>query len=165
MSREYTPQVKNAAKLLDEVIPGWHWRVDEKKLEMSNCNMCMLGQTFGLKAEMGIAKELHPKEWEKAAREAAIVELECNTDYDGKPFKPSEGAIKATIKKIDGYTIGLGFFRNRAGGDLPKDLNRACEGDVDNCEWISEIADRRAQDVAAGKEPEVKSKRKSKGAK
>jgi len=133
------PEVKKAAKLLDETIPGWHWRVDPERLQMDDCSMCMLGQTFGADAELAIGRELYPKEWKEAAQELAD---QWNID----DYKEA-----LTAGSMEGYEIGLHFFRTlmkkgKIGKVKFSSLDRACYGDVDNCEWISEIADRRAAD-------------------
>jgi hypothetical protein len=36
--------VAQAAKVLDEVLPGWHMKVDPSKLNMGSMDMCVLGQ-------------------------------------------------------------------------------------------------------------------------
>jgi len=144
------PAVKKAAKLLDETIPGWHWRVDPERLRMDDCSMCMLGQTFGADAELAIGKELYPKEWKEAAQELA----------DSWGMDDYKEAL--ADKRMEGYEIGIHFFRTlmnegKIGRAKFNDLNRACYGFVDNCEWISEIADRRAADPNG--EPKPKRKR------
>lgn len=149
-----SPSVKKAAKLLDKVIPGWHNRVNVDKLDMGDCATCMLGQTFGLDAEMGIAKELYPEEWQKAALKVVKEHMAYNypVPFTGTPKE----YLEQHPEDIDGYAIGRRFFRARAWRKkVPVHLEEACSGNAENCEWIAEIADRRALDSSksASKKP------------
>ena len=40
-------QVAAGARKLDEVVPGWHLRVDLNKLDMQHTSNCVLGQVYG----------------------------------------------------------------------------------------------------------------------
>lgn len=39
--------IYHAAILLDKVMPGWASKINEHKLNMSNCKLCILGQLYG----------------------------------------------------------------------------------------------------------------------
>ena len=109
--------VRNAARVLDKVIPGWHRRVDLEKLNMNECTMCMLGQTFGEDAETAIAKELYPEEWAEVKEQTFLT---------------------------DGYRIGINFLSKR--NVYTKSLSAACSGTIDACVWAEAVAERRARD-------------------
>lgn len=146
---EVSKEVKSAARLLDRTIPGWHKRIDLDKLNMGDCTVCMLGQTFGVDAELGIAKELYPEEW----KEAALDEIKYWMSGDEPTKESSMEEVEAFIKKhgVDGYSIGLNFFRRlrskRKIGMAPwENLDKACDGRTNECEWAAEITDRLAKD-------------------
>lgn len=44
-------RVTDAAKFLDQVVPGWFNLVDLQALHMNDCTQCVLGQVFGHKME------------------------------------------------------------------------------------------------------------------
>ncbi len=46
MSESYRT-VAEAAKLLDEKVPGWYNKIDTHKLNMDSCYSCILGQLYG----------------------------------------------------------------------------------------------------------------------
>lgn len=125
----YKKQVERAAKLMDRELPGWHRMVDLEKLQMIDGAMCLLGQTFGVHMEKCLAKEMFPKEWEKARRAAFIP----------------EGLAK------HGYQIGRQLLRKRKeeGRVDAEDLTAleiVCSGIDTRCAWIAEITERRLKD-------------------
>ena len=128
--------VHTAAAVLDKTIPGWHNRVNLKQLKMSDCTQCMLGQTFGLEAEMSIAKELHPKLWNKAKADL----LEGGWYYGDDD------------SDISGYDIGIQYFQNMLEAEKISSheyeaIDDACRGSSAlKCLWANEIADRQAKD-------------------
>lgn len=43
----YEQVVKEAAKWLDGVEPGWHKKIDRETLQLASCSACVLGQLYG----------------------------------------------------------------------------------------------------------------------
>ena len=121
--------VRRGALVLDQVVPGWHNRVDLKKLKMSSGQLCMLGQLFGQDAETAIAKEMYPELWAKH-------KSEWNDGYMiGCRMIPKLLGIKS--EDID-------YAQNEDAEAYA--LGRACQGSVDSCSWAEEVANRRAQE-------------------
>ncbi len=45
----FKSQIERGAKLLDEKLPDWFWRVNVQKLKLSWCQSCVVGQLFAAK--------------------------------------------------------------------------------------------------------------------
>lgn len=39
--------VRECAELLDEVMPDWYTKIDERKLNLTSCSKCIIGQLYG----------------------------------------------------------------------------------------------------------------------
>lgn len=64
MADTYAARVKRGARLLDEKVPGWAGKVNVERLDMTDCESCVVGQVFGEFME-GV-EEIKPdyKTWE-----------------------------------------------------------------------------------------------------
>ncbi len=47
MKLSYKQRAANGAKLLDEIFPGWHAKIDVKILDINSGLNCILGQAYG----------------------------------------------------------------------------------------------------------------------
>lgn len=129
------------AALLDRILPGWHDRIDLRKLRMRSGALCMMGQLFGNNVETALANEMYPEEMEKVAQH-----------WKEKGFSQANGYRRAV-----GSTGGLrSILESR--GELEqsmeelKTLNFVCGGHDNRCLWAEAIAERKAKDVASKEE-------------
>lgn len=115
-------RITEAAKMLDHEVPGWYNMIDIEQLEMANCMLCTLGQLFGSKNEQKLQTILDQKTY-----------AEIKAETKGVPFSFTKGLTYLRIKGYqynDKYESAIGSF-----------------GSTGKCEWIKEIATRRANDL------------------
>ena len=118
---ELREKTERGAKLLDVHVPGWWRHVKLRRLDMSEPTMCMLGQLFGTRTELAVAKEMFPELWQ--------------SDASGY----SRG--RAWLAKK------LGFSSEYAANKLNEEfraLDIACSGVDTKCFWADEVAKRLA---------------------
>lgn len=119
--------VKRAAKFLDKEIPGWWNMIDPETLQMSNCNLCAMGQIFGSKNEEKLAE---------------IIDEENFTKIKERILRnPATGAFDAGVNYL--YRV-CGLTSNHE-EVFPF-------GFSGRCEWIKEIATRRAKEQSSERE-------------
>lgn len=51
--QDFKENVARGVALLDEKKPGWYKQIDVKKLHLSSCTDCVLGQLYGSEADLG----------------------------------------------------------------------------------------------------------------
>ena len=127
--------VKRGAQLLDELVPGWHRRIDLERLEMTDINLCILGQLFGYEAELALGKELYPELW----------------DAFNKARGCGYGIGSSVLGSLVGVTDSQSYNRDICGAPEGTDarfLAEACSEGTDKCTWAEEIAERLAKDEA-----------------
>lgn len=74
--KQIPPEIKAGMKLLDIEAPGWREKIDLEKLNLGNCESCILGQLFERYTLGLFALELPPEE-------ADSFGFNCNpSDYD-----------------------------------------------------------------------------------
>ena len=114
---------KRGARLLDQMLPGWHKRMRPEHLDMSSTSLCALGQLFGTDVEMSIGKEMFPEEWNKHF-----------------------------IRKRTGYGVGkelITIWSSDKDAETLKNaefLRIACAGYDTQCFWAEEVAERLVND-------------------
>lgn len=134
--REERVAVAKGAKLLDQLLPGWHKQVKLSKLDMENGSLCMMGQLFGRSVEGKLAREMYPEE---------MREANGWNGYNkalGVPAWAGGDLIHTLMEK-------LGLASKAKPEDQYEALDHACSGRHDNkCLWADEVAKRVAKEEA-----------------
>lgn len=135
-------RVKRGAAFMDKILPGWHRKVNLKKLQMENSAMCLLGQTFGVHHEESLAREMYPEEFAESFQQTFGMPVEVASNHTRSfGYLIGLGAIPKIMRKLD--MVDYADFYN---------LTKVCGGHDNKCEWAGEVAARIAADEVT---PEV----------
>ena len=104
--------VNKGAALLDRILPGWHRRLQLRRLDMKDIDLCVLGQLFGRDTEMALAREMYPEEF---------------INYNSCGYAAGKCIISAIpdVKREDYETLA-----------------QVCSGIDTKCEWANAVSER-----------------------
>lgn len=137
--QEQTEAVKKGANLLDKILPGWHNQVNVKKLDMGEPTLCMMGQLFGTKVEGKLAREMYPEEYKAAVN---LYREQGNSIPDGYGIAL---CMDDDVNLVNVIMQKRCLRSDERMAEL-RALDHVCSGYDTRCEWIEEIAQRKAQD-------------------
>lgn len=145
--------VRRGAKLLDKLVPGWHNKMKPETLRMEDGALCAMGQLFGGKTELSIAKELYPELW-KEHRHSCRAQGDASNGFalaffgvnSHDEYMPEYGLVHKIFDRLK--------WRSQKEKMLAQEdllfLRIACSGDPSlKCMWAEEVAERRVQEQEA----------------